>query len=117
MSLSAPIFVHQLRCEYQHNPLGLGVLKPRLSWQLAGTGRSIRQSAYRVLVADSEALLDKNIGNIWDTQRVESDRSIQIAVESFVGDTEAAGTNHTHNFEGFNTGARWKGGGSGAGHE
>lgn len=81
MSLSDPISIHQLRCEYQHNPLGLGVLKPRLSWQLAGTGRGIRQSAYRLIVADCEALIDKNTGNIWDTQRIESDRSIHVEYE------------------------------------
>ncbi|MFK7802086.1 MAG: family 78 glycoside hydrolase catalytic domain, partial [Anaerolineae bacterium] len=81
MSLSTPISIHQLHCEYQHNPLGLGVLKPRLSWQLAGSGRGIRQSAYRLIVADCKALIDKNTGNIWDTQRVESDRSIHVEYE------------------------------------
>lgn len=75
-----------LRCEYLENPLGIDVVKPRLSWVIdEGTAggrlesvRGIRQAAYQILVASSEKLLAAGQGDLWDSGRVESDRSIQI---------------------------------------
>jgi alpha-L-rhamnosidase len=129
-----------LRCEYLENPLGIDVLKPRLSWVLeeraeggdlkpeersqkpedrgqnaeralaslkktgeALTGmaegksevrgqnpeskiqnlkssppRGARQAAYQILVASSEELLAQDRGDLWDSGKVESDRSNQI---------------------------------------
>jgi len=48
-----------LRCEGGVNPLGVGELRPRLSWNLSGgkDSESMYQSAYRVIVATSPALL------------------------------------------------------------
>ena len=37
------------------------------------------QKAYRVLVADDEALLQKNTGNVWDSKKVVSGQSVQVA--------------------------------------
>ncbi|HTH32500.1 MAG TPA: family 78 glycoside hydrolase catalytic domain, partial [Lacibacter sp.] len=37
------------------------------------------QTAYRILVADDEALLKKNIGNVWDSKQLKSSTSIQVA--------------------------------------
>jgi len=71
-----------LRCEYLENPLGIDTLKPRLSWKLE-TGnlkseRGIKQTAYRILVASSEELLAKDQGDLWNSGKVNSDRSTQI---------------------------------------
>ena len=65
----------RLRCEYLVEPLGLDVTKPRLDWILAGAPdapRDQKQSAYRVLVASSPALLEKNTGDLWDSGKVPS---------------------------------------------
>jgi alpha-L-rhamnosidase len=70
-----------LRCEYRTNPLGLDTLAPRLSWKLAAAdpaARGLGQSAYQVLVASSEALLLRNQGDLWDSGKVDGDRSIQV---------------------------------------
>ncbi len=84
-----------LRCEYRDDPLGIDVVQPRLSWvisdrktedriQKTGVGsqepgsRGIRQTAYQVLVASSEELLNKDQGDLWDSGKVESDQSIQV---------------------------------------
>ena len=42
--------ITDLRCEYKINPLGLGVVQPRLSWKLRATtgARNLSQSAYRI---------------------------------------------------------------------
>lgn len=76
-----------LRCEYLVNPEGMEVLSPRLSWEICGkpeggnlkAERGVRQTAYRVLVASSRELLKKNQGDLWDTGKVMSDQSNQLA--------------------------------------
>jgi len=71
--------VDHLRCEYLENPLGIDVLAPRLSWKMDSNERAQKQTGYRILVASSQDLLDQDQGDLWDTGRVESDRSIQVA--------------------------------------
>jgi len=73
-----------LRCEYRRNPLGIDTLNPRLSWTLESTdprARGQRQRAYQILAASSEEHLRTNQGDLWDTGRVDSDRSIQVSYE------------------------------------
>jgi alpha-L-rhamnosidase len=75
--------VENLRCEYLKDPLGIDVAKPRLSWMLeeeAGV-RGQKQTAYQVLVASSPELLAQDQGDLWDSGKVEGDRSIQVAYE------------------------------------
>jgi len=67
-----------LRCEYLTNPLGIDVCEPRLGWKLTSNQRGQKQTAYRVLVATSQVTLNKNVGDLWDSGRVESDQSSQI---------------------------------------
>jgi alpha-L-rhamnosidase len=67
-----------LRCEYQTDPLGLGVTRPRLSWLLADDRPGAVQTAYRVLAASERSVLERNEGNLWDTGRVQSDRAAHI---------------------------------------
>ena len=92
--LSIPIAsaaeVTKLRCEYLNDPLGIDVQKPRLSWVIEGGDqqsevgnpksetRNKLQTAYQVLVASSSELLAKDQGDLWDSGKVASDRSIQI---------------------------------------
>src|SRR5210317_2284052 len=67
-----------LRCEYLVNPLGVDVVKPRLSWVCKSSERGQRQTAYRVLVASSSEKLKKDIGDLWDSGVVKSDQSIHV---------------------------------------
>jgi len=70
----------RLRCEYRENPKGIDEVQPRLSWQIdAGNARGVRQSAYRVLVASTPALLKKNVGDLWDSGQTSSDQSTQVS--------------------------------------
>ena len=78
--------VTTLRCEYLVNPLGIDVVKPRLSWvveEKAEGGnlkpeRGVRQTAYQILVASSEALLKKDQGDLWDSGKVVSEQSVLV---------------------------------------
>ncbi len=63
--------VKHLRCEYLENPLGIDVLKPRLSWQLISDQRGAVQSAYQIQVFSEKGLL-------WDTGKILSGQSNQI---------------------------------------
>lgn len=73
-----PVSVSVLKCDGRINPLGIEAMNPRLSWVINSNERDTRQSAYQILVADSPKKLKKNIGNIWDSKVVKSDRSIQV---------------------------------------
>ena len=70
-----------LRCEYRVDPLGIDERAPRLSWALESEGRGQVQSAYRVLVARSEEDLESEANLLWDSGRVESDRSVGVEYE------------------------------------
>ena len=78
-----------LRCEYRTNPLGIDEGVPRLSWALESEGRSQAQSAYRVLVARSEEDLEAEENLLWDSGRVESNRSVGVEYE---GETLRSGS-------------------------
>ena len=77
-TLSAPSC---LRCEYLENPLGIDVPCPRLSWHLTprhAAERGQRQTAYQVRVASTPEALARDVGDRWDSGRVQSDQSIQV---------------------------------------
>jgi len=75
--------VANLRCEDLKNPLGIDLTKPQLSWvmeeksQKPGS-RAQKQTAYQVLVASSPELLARDNGDLWDSGKVGSDRSLQV---------------------------------------
>ncbi|MBI4928716.1 MAG: alpha-L-rhamnosidase, partial [Anaerolineae bacterium] len=64
--------IGSLRCEFKHNPIGLGTLQPRLSWKLSSDRRGARQSAYRIVAESDER-------KIWDTGKVSSSQTHLIA--------------------------------------
>ncbi|MCC6144025.1 MAG: family 78 glycoside hydrolase catalytic domain [Candidatus Hydrogenedentes bacterium] len=66
------------RCEYRANPLGIDVAAPRLTWQLESSAQGQRQTAYQILVADSEEALNKDTGTLWDSGRVESEETALV---------------------------------------
>mgnify|MGYP002639111597 CR=1 FL=1 len=72
------IRVTSTNCENRINPLGIDVLNPHLGWKLESTFRNKKQSAYQILVSDSEKTLEKNVGNFWNSEKVISAKSIQI---------------------------------------
>ena len=70
--------VTNLRCESTHDPLGVEVITPHLSWELKSDQRNILQTAYRILVADDPSFLINETGNIWDSKKMNSSSSIQV---------------------------------------
>ncbi len=68
-----------LKSEYRVNPLGLDTPQPRLSWLLEAKERGQLQTAYQVLAATSPELLAKGTGDLWDSGKVASAGSVQVA--------------------------------------
>lgn len=65
-----------LKCEFQREPLAIDAAHPRLSWLLESDERDVRQSAYRILVASSSALLSRNKPDLWDSgKRVSAEQN------------------------------------------
>ena len=73
-----PLVPAHLTCEYRADPRGIDALRPRLSWQVQSPQRGQRQSAYRILVADSPRRLAAGEGNVWDSGKVLSDRTVTV---------------------------------------
>ena len=71
--------VQQLQCEYQTNPMGIDVPNPRFSWIIDAQERGVYQNAYRIIVGDSKKDVDGKKGNRWDSQKVESGNTVNIA--------------------------------------
>jgi len=74
----AELVTSELTCEYATNPLGVDTPRPRFGWLLESDERAQLQSAYRVLVATSEKQLQGNVGDKWDSGKVNSDRSVNV---------------------------------------
>ena len=75
---TANLVPKRLRCEYLENPLGIDVIRPRLSWIVNSDKRGQRQTAYHVLVSRSEVQLAAGKGDLWDTGKVETDETADI---------------------------------------
>jgi alpha-L-rhamnosidase len=67
-----------LQCEYVENPIGIEVPDPRLSWQIESPRAGERQTAYHVLVARTPENLSADLGDRWDSGKVETDRSAHV---------------------------------------
>jgi hypothetical protein len=83
-SFAASVKPVELHCEYLTKPLGLDVVKPRLSWMLQATdvqARGQRQTSYQILVAHSEKILQQDKADLWDSGVVLSDESVNQAYD------------------------------------
>lgn len=79
-SLAGDVRPTELRCEYRDNPLGIDAARPRMSWKLeaARSARGASQSAYQVLVASTSEKSARNVGDLWDSGRIESAQMAHI---------------------------------------
>jgi alpha-L-rhamnosidase len=71
--------ITNLRCEYLTRPLGMDERLPRLGWNLETGRRGARQTAWRVRVASSRAKLEAGDADLWDSGRVETGQTQQVA--------------------------------------
>ncbi|MEC0204933.1 glycoside hydrolase family 78 protein [Paenibacillus lautus] len=71
--------VTDLRCEYQHNPIGIGEKHPRLSWRLVSDERAVSQTAYEIEVSN-----DNNFSKpLWTSGKVASSQSVHVELSEW----------------------------------
>ncbi|MFC1739238.1 family 78 glycoside hydrolase catalytic domain [Planctomycetota bacterium] len=80
-SSSNNLIVNNLRCEYHIDPIGLEVAQPRFSWVLESAQRRQKQTAYQILVVGSMEQLKNDHSDLWDTGKVDSAQTNQIAYQ------------------------------------
>lgn len=71
--------VEGLTCDFRTNPIGIGNLKPRLSWKLSSQNPNQKQKAYQIIVASSEDLILADSGDLWNTGIIWSNQSLNIS--------------------------------------
>lgn len=72
------VTVDTLLCERRQGPLAIDSPAPRLSWLVNSDERLQRQTAYRVLVANTEANLSNEQGDLWDSGKVASADTLNV---------------------------------------
>jgi alpha-L-rhamnosidase len=77
-------YVLGLRTESVDSPMGVETNEPLLSWRIVAGRRGVRQTAYRIEVAQSEDALTNGRADLWDSGRVVSATSIGIRYEGKV---------------------------------
>ena len=78
-NIESHIMPTSLRCEYLVSPLAVDTREPRFSWTIESGARGAKQTAYQIIVASSANNLAANKGDLWDTGKVASSQTIQIA--------------------------------------
>jgi len=70
--------INNLRTEYKVNPIGIGTVLPRLSWELMSNTRSFVQKSYHIQAALSEKDLISGKNLAWDSGEINSGQSSQV---------------------------------------
>ncbi len=70
--------IERLRCESRTDPLGIGEIKPRLSWIIQSDRRGEMQSAFRVFVASSRDHLANGQADLWDSGKVDGSNNSSV---------------------------------------
>lgn len=76
--ISAQAELYDLQCEALKNPLGIDNISPNLSWKIKSERNGFKQLYYQILAASDEKLLSKDNGDLWDSGKVKSDKSVWI---------------------------------------
>lgn len=79
--------IEDLKVNYRTNPLSIDE-EPLFSWKMEDTTQGQRQTAYQIVVADSQKNLEKK-KYIWDSGKTESDISVGIPYEGEQLDSES----------------------------
>ena len=78
--------IKELKVNYRTNPLSIDE-QPQFSWKMEDSVQGQKQTAYQIMVADSQENLEKR-KYIWDSGKTESDMSIGIPYAGDVLDSE-----------------------------
>ena len=68
-----------LQTEHRSNPLGMDAASPRFAWQSDSHAPNWMQQAYEIRISTDEQTVRSGKGDIWDSGRVPSSDSIDVA--------------------------------------
>jgi alpha-L-rhamnosidase len=68
-----------LRVDWQFNPIAINSTRPQMSWALESNRRNQRQTAYQILVASSPIKLAASNGDLWNSGKVDSNRTLAVS--------------------------------------
>lgn len=71
----------RMKVEYQTNPIAVDEKKPGFGWNVETNEKNWYQESYRILVSDSEELLGKNVGNMWDSGIVSDRKMVNVSYD------------------------------------
>lgn len=75
---NSAINIYDMTVEYSENPISVDNTSPRFGWKLETNARGEYQSAYRIIVGNSEIDVRNDTGDFWDTGKIDSSESIDI---------------------------------------
>jgi alpha-L-rhamnosidase len=73
-----------LTCDYQTSALAITSSRPMLAWKISAANnwlRGVRQTGWRILASTTLEKLTRNQGDLWDSGRVSSSRTLGIAYD------------------------------------
>jgi len=73
------LLVKNMLCEYNKDPLGIDIAKPRFSWELESTMRNQVQSGYELIVSENRKTVEQRNGDAWSTGKIAGGQTAQIA--------------------------------------
>ncbi len=71
--------VTNLTCESLENPLGINTTNPGFSWINKSNRQGALQTAYQILVASKQQLLNEENADCWNSGKIESDSSLFVS--------------------------------------
>ncbi len=80
-AVALAIEANQLTCEYAVDPLGVDAVNPLLCWQLTSKSRGALQTAWQVVAATDEELLDAGTPDLWDSGKQSSSQQCHVRYE------------------------------------
>ena len=89
-----------LKTEYKTNPLGIDVMVPRLSWEIASEQRDVKQTAYRITAASSLKQLKNETGLLWDSGKQDSGQLMHVEYKGKTPESRQSygGVNDVHSY-------------------
>ncbi|MGN9810422.1 family 78 glycoside hydrolase catalytic domain [Micromonospora sp. BQ11] len=76
---NSPLSIASATTERHTEPLGIDAAAPRFGWKLSASTVQQTQGAYQVIVASTSANAAGNTGDVWDSGRVASRQSVDVA--------------------------------------
>ncbi len=83
--------LYALQCEQGENPLGIEDRQPHFSWKIHALQRGFTQSAYQLLVSESQEKLLEGKETVWNSGKIKSNHSVLVPYE---GDSLKAATKY-----------------------